>query len=702
MGTRSDLKSGGAIFPVQFKDEGFDEFQARIGKNFNALANKINAIGRRMAIGSLIAAAPIIMAVRSYAAYTKQLAFISTMLDDSVRYMDHFSSGIRKMSVEFGESTENLSRGLYDILSAGFAPAQALDMLAVTSKAAVAGMTDTKNSTQAIIAVLNSYSLSAEHAQEVSDSLFMTVRKGVLTFGELAGHIGMVSSTAAAAGVEMDEMGAVLATITRGGIETSHAVVALNNILKAFLSPTGASADFAKQLELMGLGPITTEGIKTKGFLNIMKEIAKLPPGMIAKLFPSIRGMRGIMALKANLASIDEIYSAWLNKAGATDEAFSKVAASFGFILSRLKEAGVLILSYFGEALSGWLERTVKHVINVAVGFGLWIKQHAFLARALATTVVIIGKIGVALMTVSAVLKILALRALIISALIGPKGWLYYIKAFATALAAFAVMEMTVRSVGTLAAEKSKEAVVSKAAAISPFSPKWEAANEALRGKKYSYETFQKSEKRRSTEDEIASSTIAKYDAITERIKRLKKEIKTYGNEVAFAWIKIRKLQVAGEEAVVKIGRYIGPSGERPIDPGINRRVREWEEIVAAGKNASKSVKDRAKYLESILKLDEKELKVLLVQQKVLKTQKDLEEAKLAAINSAAIVSKRGYGLGYYHTPVLAYSSTTEVNPELDALNQIAKNTESLASRDSGPSRIVRDLAKAIEEKVPN
>ena len=90
------------------------------------------------------------------------------------------------MAVEFGESTEALTNGLYDILSASIPAEKALDVLTVAVKAAKAGMTDTATAADAITTVLNSYGLSAGRAQDVSDLLFTVVKRGKLTFADLS------------------------------------------------------------------------------------------------------------------------------------------------------------------------------------------------------------------------------------------------------------------------------------------------------------------------------------------------------------------------------------------------------------------------------------------------------------------------------------------------------------------------------------
>ncbi len=652
MGNRADIEAGGAFFPLKIReDEGNKAFFNKVAKNFQTLANKINAIGRKMAIGSLIAATPLIAAIRVYANYSKQLAFVATMLDDVEGNMGRFSDGIRKLSVDFGESTDNLSRGLFDILSAGFAPAQAMEMLAITTKAAAAGMTSTKNATQAIIAVLNSYSLSAEHAQEVSDSLFTTMRMGVLTFGELAGHVGLVSSTAAAAGVTMDELGATLATITRGGIETSHAVVALNNILKAFLAPTGAAGEFAKKLESIGLGPVSLQGIKSKGFLNIMKEIAALPADVLTKLFPTLRSQRGVFALKANLAKIDEIYAAFVDKAGSTERAFEKIDASFGHLIDKIKQAGILILSHIGETLAENLDNVADTIFRVAKGFGIWLKGNKEAVVIYAKSVILIGKIGLAMMVLAKVITILSAVTLAFTG-----NWMALVGGLAIGIGSFVFMEgvlggleNTLKNIARIGGDISIPADIAGQGNVVSLKQR-----------------------------------LAMVKSFARELKAVSDDIKRTG------YISVQR----GDRDV------LGVVGQQAISRAV-------ENLTFSEKTSGKAEQVKRKAFMDALSAEiessfqaEKKLKNLIKDKATQrKKELDLVKAQTEALKRQSFITRRsGFFAGYYRNPVLSFSSTAASNPELDMLTQIRDNTLGTGSLVTGISDVMREDRRVREE----
>jgi len=412
MGMQSNIKAGEAWISLGLLTEDFDKRIALQARKFQNLARKMQSIGRQMAVAGLVFSAPFLVATRAYAAYSKQLAFVATMLDKPERHMARYSKTLRAMSVEFGQSTKELSDGLYDILSAGFAADGALKILRVSAGAALGGMTDTKTATEAIVSVLLGYGLAAEHAAEVSDALFMTVKRGRVTFGELASDIGKVASIAAALGIEMDHLMASIAVISKG-LKGPEIIVALNNILAAFYAPGAETEEMAALLKKAGIADVSMEGIRETpgGFRTIMKTLlTKLGPKQLAELFPSKRAMKGVMPWQAALKDFDMIFDSWADKLGEADNAMEKVRASFGFFIDQLKQAGVLVFSYMGEALAGSIKGAKNEILYAVVAFGKFIKDNKEL-------IVLLAKLSATLLVVGAAIfalgKIIAAAAVI-------------------------------------------------------------------------------------------------------------------------------------------------------------------------------------------------------------------------------------------------------------------------------------------------
>ena len=641
---QTDIEAGRAFIPLRLVSEDWGQSIAKFGRQLQRASQRLRTAAMGMGVAAIMMATPFVAATKVFADFSKQMAFVATMLDAPQQHIADFTADIRRLSVEFGEATTTLSKGLYDILSAGFAPAQAMEMLAVTTRAAKAGMADAASATAAIIAVLNAYGLAAENAAYVSDVLFTTVRYGVLTFGELAGHIGLVASTAAQAGVSMEEMGAVLAIITRGGVETSHAVVALNNILKSFLMPTGAGADFAKKLKAAGLNfELSVKALREIGLVGVFKQIADLPTEALAQLFPTIRAARGVFAMKSGWKSLLEIVEKFYEPLGATERAMKEIRKSFGFLVDRVKQAGALILSYLGEALAGNLANLGEKVIDIALGFGKWIQLNKAL---IIWTVKLIATLGGLAITLLIIAKAMAVVAGIMMIIAGPYAWASMI---AGAAAAAVMWVLVAKAIGEV--------------------------KDALKG----MEDLGRRETPSGGKKGVTGTAAAEYVVVN---KNLEEQINLHEeqvNRLNKARAKVAKLRTMGATE----------PEERPF--GEKRSLYAMEYSVA---------KAVVRSLEKQRDIAQSEIKRLTERQKILKSAADTEKARLAIMKQQLDVmgrivgmSTRGTYLGYWHTPTLAFTSSykTGGGDEMDLLTKIKENTAATVTAIEGKKPPVFD-----------
>ncbi len=372
----------------------------KASRRLKAFGAGVGQIGARMVKLSAVMATPFIAGAKVFADFEQQMANVSTMLNEPAAHMGRFKKAIREMSVEFGESTAALAGGLYDILSASIPAEKALDVLTVSVRAAKAGLTDTKTAADAITTILNSYSLAAENAGAVSDLLFSVVKRGKTTFAELAPQIGMVASTAASAGVDLDELGAALATLTRNGVKTENAVTAVNQIVMSFLKPSKQAADYARELGF----EMSSVTLQSEGLVGVFEKISKLPPDAIAKLFPNARALRGVIPALKNMTGFTDDIAAMARSSGATETAYAKMSKTLTHSFNQLKQSALVALSTVGEALAEPLTRAAKTIKNYATAIANIISRNRQWVVAVAKVVAIVAVVGVALMLVGGII----------------------------------------------------------------------------------------------------------------------------------------------------------------------------------------------------------------------------------------------------------------------------------------------------------
>ena len=224
------------------------------------------------------------------------------------------------------------------------------------------------------------------------------------TFAELAPSIGMVATTAASAGVPLEELGAAIATMTRNGVKTENAVTALNAIISTFLKPTDEASKYAKKLGF----EMSSAAIKSEGLEGIFKKISKLPPDAVSKLFPNIRALRGVLPALRNMEGFSDDVETMKNRAGATETAFAKMSNTLTMAFNRLKQAGMLALSVIGEALADDLRKAAGVFMRVISAVTTFIKQNKKLVVTAAKVVGIVALIGGGLLTLGTIAGALA------------------------------------------------------------------------------------------------------------------------------------------------------------------------------------------------------------------------------------------------------------------------------------------------------
>jgi len=265
-------------------------------------------------------------AIGNMVKFQTAMAEVSTLIDTSTTDMGKLNDNIVDLSTRVPQDAVNISKGLYQTISAGITDVNdALFVTEVATKAATGGLTDTNTAVDAITTVLNAYQKSVGEANDVSDVLFQTVKDGKTRFGELAQGIGTVASSAALAGVKFRELGAAIATITKFGVNTELAVTALNRLFLQIATPTDALRKKAKDLHI----EFNIAALRAKGFAGFMKDLTEKfgdNQNAIFDLGLDIRAFRALSILGGTGAKeFGKRLEAMGERAGATETAFKKM-----------------------------------------------------------------------------------------------------------------------------------------------------------------------------------------------------------------------------------------------------------------------------------------------------------------------------------------------------------------------------------------
>jgi TP901 family phage tail tape measure protein len=359
------------------------------------------------AVSSLIAS--IQQAVEAAKNLQINIALIQTISERNTGVKE-WAKGILAVSDATGLLAEDVAKGTYDTLSNQIADgAEALEFMSKAGKFAVTTNSTLQESVNALSSAINSYGLSTKDTTRISDIFFRMIDLGRIQAKDFSNEIGRILPGAQQLGIRLEEVAAVLSTLTRSGVTPASAMTSLFNIFSRLLKPAGEMKEFLKQLGVTS----GQAAIQTYGFAQVLAKVAEFAQGkpeILAQLFPDIRGLRGILRLagdglkdfKADLLGIEAA-------AGATDKALESFANNTG---KRFQIEMNKIKNYFTATFGTSIMEGILDISDAVGGLSSILKtlgtQLTFIGAVI--TPVLIGRIAASFIAAATGAELLTLR----------------------------------------------------------------------------------------------------------------------------------------------------------------------------------------------------------------------------------------------------------------------------------------------------
>lgn len=209
---------------------------------------------------------------------------------------DKMASSIRGLDNVYGKLSA-VANSVYEIISSGFDKSsdEVLHFQKTISATAKTIRADIDATTNAMTTLANAYGIPIDQVQKISDMLFVTVREGKAQGNELARTLGLVTNTAAEAGVTLAEMAATISILSRTQ-SSSQSMIGFNQMLNSLIKPTQEAQREAKKWGI----EIGAAALQSKGFTAILTELHDKIGGnveAINAILGNIRAMRAGTAL---------------------------------------------------------------------------------------------------------------------------------------------------------------------------------------------------------------------------------------------------------------------------------------------------------------------------------------------------------------------------------------------------------------------
>lgn len=261
----------------------------------------------------------------AFAQAAKEAYNFEKQFQQSMKEVATLSSGIKGSLTDFMNSVIDITReipvgavesakALYQIVSAGHDGADAMNILKVSAKAAIGGVTETATSADAITTILNAYKKGASEAENISDMLFTTAKLGKTTMGELGRSIAQAAPIASSFGIDIEDVLAAVVSITKQGVPTAEAMTKIRAAIMGTANHLGDAAFSGRSFqEALQLIYNEANGSTTK-----MKELLGTDEALQAALM--ITGQNAVGAA----SDLEQMK----NASGAAEAAFKEMASS--------------------------------------------------------------------------------------------------------------------------------------------------------------------------------------------------------------------------------------------------------------------------------------------------------------------------------------------------------------------------------------
>lgn len=261
--------------------------------------------------------------------WQKSMTNVTTVIDTSIISARGLTKELLKLDPQLG-STTDLTNGLYQSFSSGAETAsEAMQTTIDSAKFAKAAVTDTATAVDVLTTAVNAYGKENLTTTEAADYYFKTIEKGKITGAELSAVIGQSIPLFASAGIQLNELSAAIASMTKQGVKSAETTTQLNGIITAFIKPSEAMTEaLKKQGYESGSALLKAEGLA--GALQFLDRATEGSNEKLGEIVPNLRGMRGTLALTGEGAKIfNETLEAMADASGAVDIAFNKQEKTF-------------------------------------------------------------------------------------------------------------------------------------------------------------------------------------------------------------------------------------------------------------------------------------------------------------------------------------------------------------------------------------
>ena len=324
--------------------------------------------------------------------YEHSIAQVSTIADESVISTQDMRQGVMQLSEDLRQDVNDVSDAVYNALSAGVQTADVLNFIAQSAQLTRAGFTDMSTSVDVLTTIMNAYRLEADKTENVASTLVKTQDLGKITVDQLGKVIGRVIPSAAAYGVNLDNIAAAYARMTSSGINAENTTTYLSTMLDELADSGSTVAGILREKTGKSFSELMGEGRSLGDVLNVLGSSVEYDKAQFTNLWSSATAGRAAVSLFNDGAdAFNRTLNEMANSSGTVAKNYEKMTDTSEYSSQRLSVACSNLKIAIGSQLNPALDQLRESgagALEIATDF---IVEHPAVVSAISGVVTALG-----------------------------------------------------------------------------------------------------------------------------------------------------------------------------------------------------------------------------------------------------------------------------------------------------------------------
>lgn len=352
------IADGKVIIQIDADSKGFETDLNKVTVSANELGTKaLKGLAAGVTAATTAFTAGTAAAIAAGSAYQTAFAQTMTIMDQNVVSAGDMSEAIIDLSNDTGAAATSLSESVYNAISATGDTANAVSLVADSSKLATAGFAEEGDALSVLTTITNAYKMSTTEASNISDSLIQTQNLGVTTVGKLASSMGKAIATASAYSVNLYNLESAYVSLTKAGISTEESTTYLSSMFNELGDAGSDVAAVIRDKTGKSFGQLMKSGATLGDVLDILLESVDGDTEALMNLWGSAEAGKaasaiagqGVKTFNSNLEQLQ-------HSTGLTEKAYQTMANTLSFQTDKLKtritNLGTAVYEYFDDSLT--------------------------------------------------------------------------------------------------------------------------------------------------------------------------------------------------------------------------------------------------------------------------------------------------------------------------------------------------------------